>query len=537
MKHARAWPTLLAVCACAGAWAGEARIGKFTEYDAGEFTIVTSRSASQARQFMQDLAKFRLTLERTLGKRATQNSFPTRILITSASDWNRYLMPRQGVAGFFHSSHFANNMAMNGDADRLQATHVIFHEYTHYYLASHFAGEYPPWFNEGLAELMGFAKFTDKNMAILQIPMYQVYEARDGDWIKFERLIRVDQRSPEYQKHELADAFYAQAWLTVHYGLVENKDFGKKIFVYLSELNTLHPHEEAARKAFGADLAAVDQQLRAYARSNNLRSGAIALGDMPPFTLSVGKPLSEAEAYSIFIDTMLDARYPPEHILPMIDALAKREPASARVAIFRARAAALADDAAAYDRAVAEAEATLPAEDFRSRRDLALVLLQNSSDYSPFSKRKTEDSERDLQRAYKWFGEAIAHSNDDVEALWGYGTAATRLDRDLELAATALQTAYKRAPASADIAVSLANLEARRKNFDAMVPFLKDAIRFASDLGTRQWAAETLAQMQKWIVERDAIDAQNKKQREDYEKSLAEYEKKYGKPKKKKTGG
>jgi len=50
--------------------------------------------------------------------------------------------------------------------------------------------------------------------------MDQVYEARDGDWIPFERLIRVDQTDPEYQSHKLAPAFYAQAWLTVHQGMV-----------------------------------------------------------------------------------------------------------------------------------------------------------------------------------------------------------------------------------------------------------------------------------------------------------------------------
>ena len=49
----------------------------------------------------------------------------------------------------------------------------------------------------------------------------------------------------------------------------------------------------------------------------------------------------------------------------------------------------------------------------------------------------------------RWFGEAITHNNEDVEALWGFGTAATRLDKDLDLAEQALLAAYKRAPASA----------------------------------------------------------------------------------------
>ena len=62
-----------------------------------------------------------------------------------------------------------------------------------------------------------------------------------------------------------------------------------------------------------------------------------------------------------------------------------------------------------------------------------------------------------------------------------------------------------------------------------------DTIRFASDRSTRQWATTTLAQTQEFIIERDQTAAQNKKQRENYEKDLAEYEKKFGKAKKKKS--
>jgi len=87
------------------------------------------------------------------------------------------------------------------------------------------------------------------------------------------------------------------------------------------------------------------------------------------------------------------------------------------------------------------------------------------------SKRTTEDTERDLKRAMRLYGEVIAHDNPDVEALWGFGTATLRLDRNLDLAETEKQ-----------------------------------------------------------------VDAENKQQREKYEKELAEYEKKYGKVKKKPAG-
>lgn len=43
--------------------------------------------------------------------------------------------------------------------------------------------------------------------------------------------------------------------------------------------------------------------------------------------------------------------------------------------------------------------------------------------------------------------------------------------------------------------------------------------------------------MQKYVAERDKADEESRKQREAYEKQLADYEKKYGKPKTKKKSG
>ena len=512
--------------------AGEPRIGKFVQYDAGEFVVVTSRSGAQARRLMEDLVKFRLTLERVLGKRATPNAFPTTIVITSASDWNNWVQPGRSLAGFFQRARFANYMAINGDASLDEALHVMFHEYTHYYLASQFSGEYPPWFNEGLAELMGWAKF-DKGMALLRVPMDQVYEARDGDWIPFQRLLKVDQSDPEYQSHDLAPSFYAQAWLTVNYGLIENREFGKHIVEYLQKLNTLVPQDEAARATFG-DLMAADKLLRDYSRAKSIAGGGLPLGDVPDVQLPAPKPLSEADAMSIFADLMLESRNSPERIRPLVQSLERRDPNRARAAILAARLAEVTDENAAFDAAVAKAEAALAPSDWQQRRELASVLLNSGLDSSPMSSRKSEDMERDVKRAMKWFAEAISHNNTDVEALWGFGTAAARLDKNLDLAEQALVAAYKRAPSSAEIAMSLANLKARQEKPDEMIPFLEDTVRFATDLHTRRWATETLAQTRGYLKERDELEAENRKQQEAYEKARAEYEKKYGKAKKKK---
>jgi hypothetical protein len=513
------------------ALAAEPRVGKMVAYELPEYTIYTTRSASQARNYANELAKFRATLEKLLGKRAVNSHMPTHLVILGRSAWEKYLQPRQNIAGWFQPGRFANFIVMNGEAEGIEGLHLIFHEYTHYYLSSQFAGEYPPWFNEGLAELMGYSKF-DKGMAIIMIPQQQVFTTREGTWIPFERLIRVDQTSPEYISHKLADNFYAQSWLTLHYGLIENRAFGKQMMEYIGLLNRLVPREEAARQAFG-DLDAIDAQLRKHSRSSNMHSGGVGLESMSEVELPAGKPMEELDALALVAELMIETRTQPDRIRPVIESIARREPDSARASILAARLALLDEKDADFDAATARAESQLKPGDFHGRRELGSVLLRSAQDFRPMSNRTTEQSEKDLKRALRWFGEVIKQNNDDVEALWGFGAAATELNSHLDLAEQALVTAYKRMPANSNISVSLANLKGRQNKPEEMIPYLKDTIRYASDLGLRQWAATTLKDMEKWLAERDKVDEENRKQRENYEKQVAEYEKKYGKKKKK----
>ena len=531
----RSWMTLgalmLALCAM-GVGAAGPRIGKFVEYQAGKFTIVTSRGEAQVRDLVDSLAQFQATLEVVLKRKAVETGVPTHIFIVSSRDWEKYLQPREGIGGLFVPRRFANYILIDGDTDRGKAWPLIFHEYTHFFLRSQFSGEYPPWFNEGLAEMFSEASFKN-DMTVFGIPAQRVFDTRQSEWITFDRLLAVDQSSPEYQSHSMMPGFYGQAWYTMHYGMLENRPFGKQIFTYINQLNFLVPREEATRDTFGADLATIDKQLFEYSRRSKLATGGIKVAQSVPLPLSAGVAVSELDALARITDLMIETRVAPDRIRPMVESLSGREPNSARTAIFAARLALFDEDYEAFDAAVARAIPLLAAADWLSRRELAGVLLDSALDFRPSNPRSTAESQRELVSAMRWFGEAIAHNNEDVEALWGFGTAATRLDKNLDLAEQALLSAYKRAPGSADIAMSLASLKGQQQQPEAMIPFLKDTIRYAYSLPMRKWASDTLEEMQKYVDERAKVDEENRKQREEYEKMRAEYEKKYGKPKKK----
>jgi hypothetical protein len=346
-------------------------------------------------------------------------------------------------------------------------------------------------------------------------------------------MLKVSQRDPEYVAHQLALAFYAQAWLTVHYGMVDNRAFGAQLIHYVGELNRLVPQEEAAKKIFGGDLTSIDQQLREYARKKELGSGLLNIGEVPAPTITEGRPLEVVDGIAILADVMLDVGLSPQRIRPLVESLERRDPNKARAAILAARLAQRVDDNAAFDAAVARAEAALTAGDWEQRRELASVLLANGIAGSFLSSRKSEDTDKDLKRAMKWYADAISRNNQDVETLWGFGTAAIELDQNLDLAEMALVGAHNLQPTNAEIAVSLANLKGKQQKPEEMIPYLRDARRYATNRDTMRWATDTLTEMEKWAAEKAQVDEENRKRKEEYEKQLAEYQKKYGKPKKK----
>jgi tetratricopeptide (TPR) repeat protein len=516
MKRTVAAVAAIAALACTTTFAAEPKLGKFVAYEIEGTIIISSRGEAQVKRLLTDLAQFKRTLEIMLSTKSANSGVPTHLFIVNKREWETYLQLSQGNTGLFMPRRFANYMLVNGDGDRESQLQIIFHEYTHFFLRSQFSGEYPPWFNEGLAELMGMARFKGPQ-AILQVPVGRVMNVRDGKWIPFDRLIRIDHDSPEYMGHHLAPVFYGQAWLTVQYGFLEDRQFGGQVMNYLTRLNRLVPLADAARLSFGEDLAAVDKKLFDYSRRPSLAQGLLNIGEPPPLTLGAARPLSETEALASIADVMMEIRLSPERTRPLVDAVGKREQ-SARAETLQMRLALLEEDDAKFNAALERGAKLLAADDWQARRDMALTVLNRAMNGGIGRDYTSEMETRDREQAMRWFDEALAKNPDDVQSLWGYGAAAVQLRKNLELAEPRLVQAYKKMPSSEEIAMALANLHGVKGDPKGMIPYLKDVIRYANQLQTRTWALETLRETQKYVDELAAFEAEQEKRRQEAEK-------------------
>jgi len=92
------------------------------------------------------------------------------------------------------------------------AEHIATHEYTHL-IADHAGLRYPPWLNEGLAEL--FSTFTIMNGSIAigdPIPE-RILALREDRWVPLATIMAADRNSPYYNESARREACTTKAGL------------------------------------------------------------------------------------------------------------------------------------------------------------------------------------------------------------------------------------------------------------------------------------------------------------------------------------
>ena len=140
---------------------------------------------------------------------------------------------------------------------------------------------------------------------------------------------------------------------------------------------------------------------------------ASKLGEVPAVTLPAGKPVAELDALANIIDLMLATRLAPDRIRPLVESLARREPKSARAAIFAARLAQAQDDDAAFEPRHRAGGNCCSRRRLAARRELAQRAARERARLRADEHTQHRGHRaRPEARACSWYGEAVAHNND-----------------------------------------------------------------------------------------------------------------------------
>jgi tetratricopeptide (TPR) repeat protein len=138
------------------------------------------------------------------------------------------------------------------------------------------------------------------------IPNHVLY-LREQKMLPLRTLFGVDHSSPHYNEKDKRGVFYAQSWALVHYLTLGNA--GKRLpqmgtFLDLIKVGT--PLDEAFKKAFQADFAVLEKELKDYVQSNDYKMTRVTFERKLEFDTEMqSAPLAEAEAQAYLGDLLL----------------------------------------------------------------------------------------------------------------------------------------------------------------------------------------------------------------------------------------
>jgi tetratricopeptide (TPR) repeat protein len=429
---------------------------RYVELSTPQLTLVSAAGETETQQIALRIEMFRAAVELALGV-SLPTAIHTRIYALSGRDWKQYAQPRRGVGGYFISHPASSDLMFNVDDADDSAFELIFHEYVHHILRTSWAGEVPPFLDEGLAEVFSTAHF-DKGTVRLEPRHDYIQLLRTQDWLPLERLLDIRRHDPEYVEHNLAPAFYAQAWATMYYIMAIDREAGARAVAYFRDLREGSPDSRAAELFAGASDKDVNRAIAAFIRRRErLPIAQLAVSSDPARRTSAPRKLDH-QGSTLAIGELL-LRFGNRHhkARELFDEALRRQPQNLRARIGLAwshlQASEWAQAATLLDQTTA-ADVDAPTAVALGRGLYQLVASTNHTD--PLD----DEQLARLRRARAYFDSAMRDKRMRIEAISGYVLASLALGESGSALIVLAEVGYRSAPRSSDLAVALAILHA-----------------------------------------------------------------------------
>ncbi len=265
------------------AW-GETKPGRWLMAESPNFILYSTEPDDQTRAEIIALERYHALMLR-LKPRAAQDHPKISIFIAASRRDMAATAPwaDTGVAGFYHArleqvravtlpdaaeslrggsaGHRTLGSARTDDRP-LDAGVILFHEYAHHVARTDTTVVYPPWYQEGFAEFLSTAEFTDTTANIGKFTLNRASWLANGSWLDINTFLG---GLPDRTTTDDIAQFYAQAWLATHY-LFGEKTRAAGFNKYCAALQNGGDPLGAFEPAFGITPAVFDKELRDYKR-------------------------------------------------------------------------------------------------------------------------------------------------------------------------------------------------------------------------------------------------------------------------------
>ena len=483
MKVVRGLWMALALVLAAPAFAAKPNARGITAWSQPNFTLY-SHDSRKARDVAERMAIVEVVLTKLLRRERMPDGMPTHVFIARESLWSRYIQPSQRIIGEFVPTRFSNYLLLNAYLSNEFLDETVDHESTHSFLRSFYVGQIPAWYDEGVAELIGASELLRKSITVGYPDVY-----RDVRWLPTERLLGADKKSPEYLTLD-THLFHFQSWAFVHKAIIDDREFGRRMYAYLGAVGDGVPIESAVQRSFGMSVAELDDVLREYSRRDRYRVARMEFDSPPPAELGAGRAMSELEGLEFVARVMLDTGFNAKRLQEVI-ALAKQlAPTDPRVLLLELRMAIRDGDEAAVA-ALLKTLGPMTSEPVISRA-AGIALFERVREALTGDSPLQGASLAEANLAFDMLDRAERTLPVDPEASWAYGILASGLGRECAFALQRLEMARESMPRHADLSMATALLHRRMAQPDAMLVELRKTASFARTAELRQWARQRI---------------------------------------------
>ena len=209
MRSVRGLAILLIVAAVSGAASNQDPWLKLTS---ANFQLYTTGGERSGRDLIRHFEQVRSFFLQVFGDSLPDAKPACIIAFRNEKEFEPY-RPNEFATAFFHGGLEHDFIVMSyGARDPYP---VAVHEFTH--MMVHEGGhEYPPWLNEGLAELFSNLQPLGNKIRVGQDIPGHLMRLQNEKWLPLATLLAVDHSSPHYNEKSKAGIFYAESWKLVH---------------------------------------------------------------------------------------------------------------------------------------------------------------------------------------------------------------------------------------------------------------------------------------------------------------------------------
>lgn len=294
------WRTMAVTMALSLGLAGQAQ-AKWLRADTQRFTIYSDGGEFSLRNYASMLEDFDIVLRHyhNVDQRIAP---PRKLVIYLVQDKEALDRAASGLgdstAGFYKaglddifavaivSRRAGGSGAKTGsriDKTRTERNDILFHEYTHHFVAQYAAFPYPAWMVEGLAEYFAPTEIRSGKVTVGGFDEGRAWTISEK-WMPLDELLSVRGVPDRWAE------FYAQSWLLTHYMLMDPQR-REQLERYKEAIARGEGSNEAMQAATGMDIDALTTAVRAYSRGSvpilvherqKLADLPIAISELPP---------------------------------------------------------------------------------------------------------------------------------------------------------------------------------------------------------------------------------------------------------------